>query len=459
MIFLPHAYQDHAIDHIVDNNAAGLFLGMGLGKTVSTLTAVDRLMYEYLEVDKVLVVAPKKVAENTWTDEIAKWDHLSHLRTSLVLGDERNRKEALRKKADIYIINRDNIAWLISFYQSAFPFDMVVLDELSSFKSAKAIRFKSLKMIRPKVKRVVGLTGTPAPNGLIDLWAQLYLLDMGVRLGKFVTDFKDRFFRKKGFKYFPRKGAKDKIYSLIGDICISMKAEDYLDLPKSIEKIIRINLSPKERAKYEAFEEERVLEIGELENITALNSAALSTKLQQFANGAVYDENGEVHEVHRAKLEALEELVEAAMGDPVLVAYAYQHDCNRIMEHLKAYNPVKLGGPQTIRDWNEGKIKVMLIHPASGGHGLNLQMGGHIIAWFGHTWNLEFLQQLNCRLDRQGQTKPVIINKFVVTGTIDEDIVRSNVSKTEEQDALMDAVKARILKHRKSPNKSKTIAA
>jgi SNF2 family DNA or RNA helicase len=456
MQFIPHAYQHFAIQHIIDNTAAGLFLGMGLGKTVSALTAIDRLMFEYLDVRKVLVVAPKKVAENTWTDEAAKWDHLNHLRISVVLGDERERKEALKAKADIYVINRENVAWLVGYYQSAFPFDMLVLDELSSFKSSKAIRFKTLRLVRPKVNRVVGLTGTPAPNGLIDLWAQIYLLDMGKRLGKFVTDFRDRFFHKKMFKYIPKRGTAEKIYQLIGDICISMKAEDYLDLPKTIEKVIRVNLSPSEKARYDAFEEERILAIGDIENITAVNSAALSTKLQQFANGAVYDEDRVVHEVHKAKLEALEEFIEAANGEPVIVAYTYQHDCDRIMKYLKDYNPVKLAGPQTVRDWNEGKISVLLLHPASGGHGLNLQFGGHIIAWFGHTWNLEFYQQLNCRLDRQGQTKPVILGKIVVTGTIDEDIVASNVDKADEQDALMNAVKVRVLKYRK---KRKTIAA
>jgi len=334
-------------------------------------------------------------------------------------------------------------------YQSAFPFDMIVIDELSSFKSSSAIRFKSLKLVRPKALRVVGLTGTPAPNGLIDLWAQIYLLDMGKRLGKFVTDFRDRFFIKKMHKYIPRKGSAENIQALISDICISMKAEDYLDLPKSIEKIMRVNLSPAEKARYDAFEEERVLEIGEIENITAVNSAALSTKLQQYANGAVYDENKDYHVVHDAKLEALEELVESANGEPVLVAYSYQHDCERIMQRLKAYKPVKLAGPQTIKDWNAGKIPVMLLHPASGGHGLNLQFGGHILVWFGHTWNLEWFQQLNCRLDRQGQQLPVIINRIVVTGTIDEDIVASNASKYGEQDAIMNAVRVRIDKYSK----------
>lgn len=458
MEFLPRPYQAYTIDYAMRHPYCGLFLDMGLGKTVSALTVADRLLYEYLEVSKVLVVAPKRVAENVWTDEIEKWDHIRHLTTSLVLGSESQRKKALKAKADIYIINRENVAWLVGLYQSAFPFDMVIIDELSSFKSSDSARFKALKLIRPKLKRVIGLTGTPASNGLIDLWAQLYLLDLGQRLGKLVTDFRDRFFKKKNYKYLPRKGASEKIYRLIGDICISMKSEDYLDLPKAIERVIRINFTPEQQRKYEEFEEQRILELIESgEVITAINSNALMSKLQQYAGGAVYDNgaDGIWHEVNDAKLEALEELVESAGGQPVLVAYAFRHECERIMERLKRFNPVLLDGPQTIKDWNAGKIKVLVMHPASGGHGLNIQFGGHIIAWYGNTWNLEWYLQLNKRLDRPGQTREVIINRIVVKGTVDEDILRSNAAKEGTQNALMKAVDARVHKYQ-SKLKKKT---
>ena len=450
MEFLPRPYQAYTIDYAMRHPYCGLFLDMGLGKTVSALTVADRLLYEYLEVSKVLVVAPKRVAENVWTDEIAKWDHLSHLTTSLILGSESQRKKALKAKADIYIINRENVAWLVGLYQSAFPFDMVIIDELSSFKSSGSARFKALKLIRPKLKRVIGLTGTPASNGLIDLWAQLYLLDLGQRLGKLVVDFRDRFFKKKNYKYLPRKGASETIYRLIGDICISMKSEDYLDLPGVIERVIRINFDPEQQRKYDEFEEQRVLELLESgEVITAINANALMSKLQQYAGGAVYDNEAEKvwHEVNDAKLEALEELVESAGGEPVLVAYAFRHECERIMERLKRCNPVLLGGPQTIKDWNEKKIKVLVMHPASGGHGLNIQFGGHIIAWYGHTWNLELVQQLIKRLDRPGQTREVIVNRIVVKGTVDEDILRSNAAKEGIQNALLKAVDARVHKY------------
>lgn len=455
MEFKAHPYQEFAIEHVINHSSAGLFLDMGLGKTVSTLTAVDRLMYDNLEVDRVLVIAPKRVAEDTWTSEAAKWDHLSHLRISVVLGTERQRKEALKADADIYVINRENVAWLVGYYQTAFPFDMVVIDEMSSFKSAKSIRFKSLRMVRPGIKRVVGLTGTPAPNGLIDLWPQLYLLDMGERLGKTISGYREKYFtpgKTNGqvvFDYKLRENSERMIYDRISDICVSMKAKDYLSLPERINRTVRVYLPEPVLRQYEDFEREQILEIDE-EGIAAVNAAALSNKLLQFANGAIYDADKNYHEVHDAKLEALEELVEAANGQPVLVFYSFRHDLERIKARLKAFKPQELNTPEDIRKWNSGRIQVLLAHPASAGHGLNLQAGGNIIVWFGLNWSLELYQQANARLDRQGQVKPVIVHHLVVSGTMDEDVMKSVENKAERQEALMEAIKARIRKYKET---------
>ena len=455
MHYTPHPYQDFATQHIIDNPYCGLLLDMGLGKTVSTLTAVDELLNVYCEISKVLVIAPKRVAENTWTTESVKWDHLKHLKLSVVLGTERERKEALKAKADIYIINRENVAWLVGYYQSAFPFDMVVIDELSSFKSAKAIRFKSLRMVRPKVSRVVGLTGTPAPNGLIDLWPQLYLLDQGERLGKSITGYRERYFtpgRRSGavvFDYKIKAESEKAIYAKIADICISMKAKDYLSLPERINRRVEVRLPSDIQAQYDEFERVQVLSLLDVEDISAVNAAALSTKLRQFANGAIYDDRKDYHVVHDVKLEALEELVEAANGQPVLVFYAFRHDLERITARLKSYKPKYLESSQDIEDWNAGKIKVLLAHPASAGHGLNLQAGGNIVIWFGLNWSLELYQQANARLDRQGQTKPVIVHHMVTVDTIDTKVFAALEGKAETQDALLDAVKAIINKHKK----------
>lgn len=448
-----HEYQRRSVQHILEHDYCGLFLDMGLGKTVSTLTAITRL-YELCEISKTLVIAPKRVAENTWTTEAAKWKHLKHLKASVVIGTERERKEALRAKADLYIINRENVAWLVGYYQSAFPFDMVVIDELSSFKSAKSIRFKSLRMVRGKINRIVGLTGTPAPNGLIDLWPQLYLLDMGQRLGKTITGYRDRYFtpgRRNGqviFDYRLRKESENEIYSKIGDICISMSAKDYLSLPERINRTVEIKLPEDLQKKYDIFEREQVLQMAEENDITAVNAAALSTKLRQFANGAIYDDEKNYHEVHNIKLEALEEIVEGATGQPVLVFYSFIHDYERITKHLKHYKPRKLDTSQDIDDWNAGKINVLLAHPASAGHGLNLQAGGNIIVWFGLNWSLELYQQANARLDRQGQIKPVIIHHLVLVNTIDMKIMAALDNKAESQNALMEAVKAIIKKYK-----------
>jgi len=450
----PHPYQDYATQHVIDNPASGLFLDMGLGKTVSTLTAVDQLINVYCEVSKVLVIAPKRVAEDTWTTESRKWDHLKHLRLSVVLGTIRERKEALARKADIYVINRENVPWLVAYYQSAFPFDMVIIDELSSFKSAKAIRFKSLRMVRPKLSRVVGLTGTPAPNGLIDLWPQLYLLDQGARLGKSITGYRDKYFtpgRRSGavvFDYKLRSDSERAIYDNIADICISMKAKDYLSLPERINRTVEVKLPPDIQQQYDDFERDQVLSILDAEDISAASAAALSTKLRQFANGAVYDDSKEWHEVHRVKIEALVELVEEANGQPVLIFYAFLHDLARIQSALKAYKPKTLDSAEEIKQWNAGKIQVLLAHPASAGHGLNLQAGGNIIIWYGLNWSLELYQQANARLDRQGQVKPVIVHHLVTVQTIDTRIIEALDGKAQTQYALMEAVKAILNKYR-----------
>jgi SNF2 family DNA or RNA helicase len=458
MRYNPWPYQQFATEHILKNPYSGLFLDMGLGKTVATLTAIDRLMFDDMEVEKVLVIAPKRVAEDTWTTEATKWDHLKHLKISVVLGTERQRKEALKAKADIFVINRENVAWLVGLYQSAFPFDMVVIDELSSFKSSKAIRFRSLRMVRPKIKRVVGLTGTPAPNGLIDLWPQMYLLDQGERLGKTITRYRETYFtpgRRNGqvvFDYKLKSESEQAIYNKIGDICISMKAKDYLQLPERINRTIEISLLKATKAKYDDFERELILSLDDDEKseISAVNAAALSNKLLQFANGAVYDENKDWHSVHQAKLDALEEIVDTSNGQSVLVFYSYKHDLERVQKRLKKYKPRKLDKRQDIQDWNDGKIQVLLCHPASAGHGLNLQAGGHLIVWFGLTWSLELYQQANARLDRQGQIQSVIVHHLVVRGTMDEDVMKAIDRKAVGQDALMAAVKVRRLKYSKS---------
>lgn len=455
MRFKPYDYQKHAIDHIINNPYCALFLDMGLGKTVTTLTAIDYLMYQELEINKVLVIAPLRVADSTWGAEINKWNHLKHIKYVKVLGSAAKRKEALRTKADIYIINRENVSWLIGYYGTAFPFDMVVIDELSSFKSPKAVRFKTLKQVRPLLNRVVGLTGTPSPNSLIDLWSQMYLIDMGERLGKFVTTYRRNYFnpgQTNGhvvYNYKLKQNSEDHIYEKISDICISMKARDYLELPDRIDRKVDVYLSEKDRFRYIEFEKKMILEFMDEEEISVANAAGLSNKLLQFANGAVYNEDKEVKEIHSEKLNALEEIIDCANGQPVLVFYSFKHDYNRIMKHLKKYNPRKLESNQDIEDWNNGKIQLLLAHPASCGHGLNLQAGGNVTVWFGLTWSLELYQQANARLDRQGQTKNVIIHHLVTEGTIDQDVLKALSNKAAGQNALMEAVKARVKKYKK----------
>lgn len=445
MKYKPHNYQQFATDFILNQSICCLMLDMGLGKTVIILTALWQLTLDSFDVSRVLVIAPKRVAEDTWPKELAKWEHLTGLTSSLVLGSAAERKAALQRKAFLYIINRENVAWLVKNHY--WDFDMVVIDELSSFKSNKAERFKAMKKVRPMVTRIVGLTGTPAPNTLLDLWPQMYLMDMGQRLGRFIGGFRDRFFlpdkrnREIIYSYKPREGAEDAIYALISDICISMKAADYLDMPERIDNRIEVSMSPKERKLYDDFQKDMVLSIGD-EELDAANAASLSNKLLQMANGAVYGEDKKVLPIHDRKLDALEDLVEAANGKPLLVAYWYKHDLQRIKARFK--NVRCIDTAKDIDDWNAGQIPLALIHPASAGHGLNLQDGGCTIVWFGLTWSLELYQQLNARLWRQGQKHTVVIHHIVTKGTHDEDVMRALENKDTRQSALIEAVRARI---------------
>lgn len=448
-----HAYQGVSVKHIIDNEAAGLILDMGLGKTVSALTAVDDLMYLNFEVFKALVIAPKRVASDVWPDEVEKWDHLKHLKVVNITGTEKQRIKALQTEADIYTIGRENTAWICNYYGSNLPFDMLIIDESSSFKNKNAIRFKALKLARSSFNRVVILTGTPAPNSLLDLWPQIFLLDRGERLGKFITHFRGEYFKpnqRNGavvFNYKIKKDAEQKIYDKIKDICISMKASDYLDLPKTVINDVKVKFTPEIQSLYDEFEREQILSL-DAEDITAVNAAALSTKLLQFSNGAVYDEDKNVHVVHDLKIDACKELIEEAQGKPVLIAWTYKHDRDRLMEALKEYKPRQLKDGQDIKDWNAGKLKVLMMHPASGGHGLNLQYGGHNIIWFGQTWSLELYLQFNARLDRQGQKHPVIINRLIGVSTIDQDVVAALGRKDRGQNELIAAIKAKIIKYK-----------
>ena len=444
MKYKPYDYQTFATNFVLEHPACGLILDMGLGKSVITLTALWFLLLDSFDVGKVLVVAPKRVAENTWPAELKKWEHLDGLTWSLVLGSEKDRRAALQRRAKIYIINRENVTWLVDNYR--WDFDTLVIDELSSFKSSKAQRFRALKRVRPRISRVIGLTGTPQPNGLLDLWPQMYLLDMGQRLGRFVGGYRERFFlpdkrnREVIYSYKPKEGAEEKIYELISDICISMRAADNLDMPELVASRVEVQMNAKERKLYEGFERDMVLHLKD-GDLDAVNAAALSGKLVQMANGAVYGENRKVHHIHDRKLDALEDIIEAANGKPLLVAYWYKHDLERIRQRFEVRT---IDTPKDIADWNEGKIPVALIHPASAGHGLNLQDGGSTIVWFGLTWSLELYQQLNARLWRQGQKHTVVIQHIVAAGTHDEDIMNALEKKDMSQTALIAAVKARI---------------
>lgn len=446
-----HPYQERALEHIMNNEYCALFLDCGLGKTVTTLTAIKELLDNCI-ISNALVIAPKKVTQVTWSDEIKNWKHLQGLTISVIDGTAKQRREAMAAKADIYAVSRDNIVWLVLECGGVkLPYDMVVIDELSSFKNHASKRFRAMRKVRKFIPRVVGLTGTPAPNGLIDLFAQMYLIDEGQRLGKTVTAYRDRFFRpgkRNGDIVYtyelkaPQDETEQQISDLISDITISMTAEDYLKMPDKIMLYDYVDLAPKVLALYRDFEREQILElINSDEPISAASAAALSNKLQQFANGAIYDAEQNVKDLHDEKLDKLEEIVEAANGEPVLIAYSYKHDLERIMQKLKAYKPVKLEKPEHIAGWNAGKISVLVTHPASAGHGLNLQKGGHNIVWFGNTWSLELYQQFNARLYRQGQGKPVTIHHIVTRGTIDEKIIKSLEGKRETQDGLMESIK------------------
>lgn len=416
------------------------------------MTATAELLHNRFEVGRVLVIAPLRVAEDTWIREAGKWDHLQYLKVSKVLGPERERRAALAAKADIYIINRENVDWLVNYYGKKWPFDMVIVDELSSFKSSKARRFRALRKVRPLIKRIVGLTGTPAPNGLMDLWAQVYLLDQGERLGKTVTGYRERYFvpdkrnRTTIFSWTPKPGADEAIHDKLTDLCVSMSADDWLELPERIDNPVMVKLPPKAGEQYEQLERDLLLPLSG-GDVVANTAAGLSNKLLQMANGAVYDENSTAKIFHNAKLEALEDIIEAADGKPILVFYAYRHDLDRLKVHLSSLNPRTLDNSGDIEDWNAGRIRVLLAHPGSAGHGLNLQDGGNIIVWFGMTWNLEFYLQAIKRLHRQGQLNSVIVHHLVAEGTVDEDVMAALRCKDERQNVLLEAVKARIEKY------------
>lgn len=455
MRFVPHPYQEFCVQAILDKPAVGLFLDMGLGKTAITLTAVNELRYGRFAIRKCLVIAPKKVAEATWQREAAKWDNLRHLRFATVLGSTRQRIKALLSPADIWIINRENVTWLVDYYLNDWPFDMVVIDESSSFKSHSAKRFKSLASIRSHIQRIVELTGTPSPNGLMDLWSQIYLLDRGDRLGKFYTHFRDRYFdpgrrgRDVIYQYDPKDGAADAVLSKISDICISMKASDYLQLPDCIVHDVPVELDAKAKKAYNELEQKMVLSLPD-GDIDVASAAVLSNKLQQLANGALYDDDHQVHLVHDCKIKAFMELIEQLHGQHALVFYNFKHDKDRLMEALaKSKLRVReFTGAKEEVDWNAGKIDVLLAHPASTAYGLNLQDGGHHIIWFGLNWSLELYQQANKRLHRQGQKEPVIIHQLICTGTRDEDLVEALGDKDASQEKVLESLKARIKKWR-----------
>lgn len=446
MIYVPHEYQSFATEFIVKNAISALFLEMGLGKSVTTLTAIDELMYDHFEISRVLIIAPLRVAVSTWPSEIEKWNHLNRLSYSVVVGNEKERRQALRKKADIYIINRENIDWLVNKSGFYLEFDMLVIDELSSFKSYSAKRFKSLLKLRPNFKRVVGLTGTPSSNGLMDLWAEFRILDLGQRLGRYITHYRNTYFvpdKRNGmviYSYKPQDDAEKRIYQAIGDITISMKSCDHLQMPELIMNEVAVEMDQTDVQRYQKFKKEMVLTLEEKE-IDAINAASLSNKLLQMANGSVYDEDKASHTIHDKKLDALDELIEEANGKPVLVAYWFQSDLERIKKRMKVR---EIKSSQDIEDWNKEKIPVALIHPASAGHGLNLQTGGAVLIWFSLTWSLELYQQTNARLYRQGQKQTVVIHHLMTKGTIDEDVMKAIKRKERTQEALMSAVKARI---------------
>lgn len=449
--FSPYMYQCYCYNRILNTPALGLFIDMGLGKTVVTLTALRDMKRFYRLVYRTLVIAPKKVAEDTWQNEAAKWDHLKDMRIASVLGTAAQRIAALHTDADIYVINRENVQWLVDYFGRDWPFDTVVIDESSSFKNSQAKRFKALKKVRCRINRLIELTGTPNPHGLLDLWSQVYLLDGGARLGRTISVYRDIYFvpdkRNKTtiFSYAPREGADVAIQNAISDICISMKADDYLTLPEMVYQDIPVLLDPAAQMNYRQLEREALLEI-DTDIITAANAAALSGKLLQLCNGAVYDEDHNVVQVHDCKIEAFMETVERLNGQHALVCYYFNHDRDRLLTALaKTKLRVRVySGVQDKDDWNAGNIDLLLVHPASCGYGLNLQQGGHHVIWFGLTWNLEEYQQTNKRLHRQGQKYPVIVHHLVVKGGRDEDVIKSLSDKNDVQESLLQSLKVRI---------------
>ena len=455
--FVPHNYQQYCIDRIINDKAIGLFLDMGLGKTAITLSAIKKLKYEYWRSAKVLVIAPKKVAESTWGKEAAKWKELCSLRFSFVLGSAEKRLKALNTPADVYMINRENVMWLVDYYRNAWPFDTVIIDESSSFKNHQAKRFKALKAVRSHIDRIVLLTGTPTSRGLMDLWAQVYLLDCGKRLGRNITAYREAFFvpdkrnRTTIFSYVPKDGAEETIYNAISDICISMKAEDYLELPELVYNDIPVKLDTAAQKAYDRLERDTLLPVDDTV-ITAGSAAVLRGKLLQLCNGAVYDEDKNVMQIHDCKIEALLETVEQLNGQHAIICYNFQHDKTRLLEALKATHlTVKVYEGKAEEDaWNAGDIDLLLVQPASCGYGLNLQEGGHHIIWFGLTDSLELYQQTNKRLHRQGQPYPVIVHHLLVQGGTDEDVIKSLGGKADVQDSLLEALKVRIQKAKES---------
>lgn len=446
MKYKPHSYQEYAIKYIEAHPISALLIDMGLGKTSITLTAIRNLLFDSFEVCKVLVIAPLRVAKNTWTDEIKKWEHLNTLTYSLIIGNENERLSALNKKADIYIINRENVDWLVNKSGYKFDFDMVVIDELSSFKNHQSKRFKSLMKVRPLVKRIVGLTGTPSSNGLMDLFAEFKILDMGKRLSYFIGQYRNTYFKPDKmngpivYSYKPLPNAENAIYEKISDITVSMKANEYLKMPELVTSNYVVELSDSEKNQYDRMKKSLVLEITDGE-ITASNAASLSNKLCQLSNGAIYDDEQNIVEIHNRKLDALEDIIESMNGKPLLVAYWYRHDLERIK---KRFSIREIKTSEDISDWNKGKIPVALIHPASAGHGLNLQNGGSTLVWFGLTWSLELYQQTNARLYRQGQKNTVVIQHIITKGTIDEQILKALQKKNKTQADLIDAVRANL---------------
>lgn len=452
MKFIPHDYQKYIIDQMIAKKKMIAVVDMGLGKTVCTLSALEELMFNRFEVNKVLVIAPLRVADVTWGDEIDKWDHLNSFKISKIIGTEPKRIDAIKAIADIYVINRENAKWLVDYFVKAkkWPFDMLVIDESSSFKNNKSQRFKALRKVTAITERVIELTGTPSPNGLMDLWPQIYLLDQGERLGRTITSFRDTFFnpgmRNKNiiFNYVPKAKAEEEIHKRINDVAISLTAKDHLKMPPRIDNVIKLKMPLNIKTIYDEMERECIVELEKKDVIMAGSRAVVTNKLLQMANGAVYGEDRKVSIIHDIKLDALQEIIEANEGKSIMVFYNYQHDYDRLVERFKCFKPKTLKTKENIERWNKGEIELLLVHPASMGHGLNLQAGGSIIVWFSLTWSLELYLQANARLYRQGQQNAVVINHLVMEKTVDVDVMRALTDKKVNQDELIEAVKARI---------------